>query len=393
MGLLVESIIYFMEKKKLIAFFIAIATLILVVVIIRTNQSQSGRIESTSPSGTFSPTPLPAAKASDLQSEPRTKVIASKLEIPWDIVFLPDNSALFTERHGRVRKIEANGQLFPDAIADIKEVYPTGEGGLLGITISPKYIENNYVYLYFTYQNSGRTLNKVQRYIYENGQLKSDKTIIDGIPGALHHDGGRIRFGPDGFLYITTGDSSESSLAQDKNSLAGKILRVDGDGGIPSDNPFGNSVYSYGHRNPEGIAWDETGRLWETEHGSSATDELNIIEKGANYGWPVIRGNQKRNGMVTPVINSGVVTWAPSGAAYLNESIFFAGLRGSALFEAKINGDKVDLVKHLENEFGRLRAIVVGPDGFLYLTTSNRDGRGAPATDDDRIIKVNPSKL
>ena len=204
--------------------------------------------------------------------------------------------------------------------------------------------------------------------------MREDKIIVDRIPGAPNHDGGRIKFGPDNFLYITTGDAQEPSLAQDRNSLAGKILRVTRDGDPVPDNLFGTRIYSYGHRNPQGITWDNQGRLWETEHGSSATDELNLITPGKNYGWPEIRGDQTRAGMVSPVIQSGSQTWAPGGVAFLNGSIFFAGLRGSALYEYKINEKR--LVEHFKNEYGRLRDVVVGPDNMLYVTTSNRDGRG-----------------
>ncbi|KKS63178.1 MAG: Quinoprotein glucose dehydrogenase [Candidatus Collierbacteria bacterium GW2011_GWD2_42_50] len=219
---------------------------------------------------------------------------------------------------------------------------------------------------------------------------------MEKIKGSSNHDGGRIAFGPDGYLYITTGDAETPNLAQDKNSLNGKILRIKDDGGIPEDNPFGNAVYSLGHRNPQGLAWDKNGTLWETEHGPSGiqtgNDEVNIIIKGGNYGWPTIKGDQTKKGLISPIIQSGTKdTWAPSGMAYYDGSLFFSGLRGEALYEAKIrNGNKLDLLTHFKQEFGRIRAVVLGPDGYLYLSTSNQDGRGRVREGDDKIIKINP---
>lgn len=331
---------------------------------------------------------------------PFLSTVADNLEIPWALVFLPDKSILFTERAGRVRLIDKNGNLLSNPIAIIPDVKNIGEGGLLGITIHPDFIKNYFVYLCYTYANdNGQTLNRVVRFKFENNSLSNKTIIVDETPGNVFHDGGRIKFGPDGFLYITTGDSQNPSLAQDKNSLAGKILRVTDVGQPAPDNPFNNLVYSYGHRNPQGLAWDSMNRLWATEHGPSGgqfgtgNDELNLIKQGQNYGWPVIQGNQKQDGMETPIINSASDIWAPSGAAFFNGSIFFAGLRGEALYEAEIKGNNAVLKEHLKGKIGRIREVVVGPDNFLYLTTSNRDGRGIPDEFDDKIIRVNPSRL
>lgn len=327
-----------------------------------------------------------------LKDAPRLSALASNLQIPWALVFLPDKSILFTERAGAIRIIDSKGNLNPNPVASINEVKHSGEGGLLGITIHPDFDSNHFVYLYYTYSSNGNdTLNRVVRFKFEENALSEKSIIVDKIPGALFHNGGRIKFGPDGFLYIATGDSQNPSLAQNINSLAGKILRVDSDGKPASDNPFNNAVFSYGHRNPQGITWDENNTLWETEHGASTLDELNIIERGKNYGWPEIRGDQKKNGMETPIANSGSQTWAPSGTAYLNGSIFFAGLRGEALFEYNIESKIFTL--HLKGEIGRIREVVAGPDNLLYITTSNRDGRGIPDSTDDKIIRVNPDKL
>lgn len=330
----------------------------------------------------------------ELANIPLLSTVARNLEIPWAIAFLPNDQILVTERPGRVRLINKDGNLQDSPIAEIDAVKTIGEGGLHGIAVYPDFQSNHFIYLYYTYGESGnQTLNRVSRFTFDGQSLTGEKIIVDGIPGAQFHDGGRIKFGPDNLLYITTGDALNPSQSQDINSLAGKILRVTEDGRSLPDNPFGNFVYSYGHRNPQGITWDSQNRLWETEHGQSATDELNLIEPRQNYGWPTIRGDQIQQGLVSPIKHSGSNTWAPAGAAYLNGSIFFAGLRGQALFEAKIENGSVTLIEHFKNQLGRLREVVVGPDNMLYITTSNRDGRGIPTNGDDQIIRVNPTKL
>ncbi|MCL5432732.1 MAG: PQQ-dependent sugar dehydrogenase [Patescibacteria group bacterium] len=316
-----------------------------------------------------------------------TEIISENLDVPWEVVFLPSGAILITERPGNLFFVK-NKQKIP-----ITGVEHIGEGGLLGMAIHPNFINNQWIYLYFTTRDGDGVLtNKVERYRLEENRLIEDKIIIQGIQAAGNHDGGRIAFGPEGYLYITTGDAQNSQNAQDINSLSGKILRVTDEGDVPTDNPFKNAVYSYGHRNPQGLAWDNKNRLWATEHGRSGVesgfDELNLIEKGKNYGWPVIQGDEAQNGMVSPVIQSGpTTTWAPAGAAFYNGSIFFGGLRGEALFEFKIASRS--LKKYFEGEFGRIRAVVLGPDNFLYITTSNKDGRGSTRQNDDKLIKIN----
>ncbi len=323
-------------------------------------------------------------------SEP--KVIAEKLQIPWSLVFLPDRSILFTERPGRVRKITSEGILIEGPLLSIKEVKAIGEGGLLGIEIHPDFEKNHFLYFYYTYlSESGNTLNRVVRYTYNDNSLIFNREIVNGIPGNTNHNGGRLKFGPDGYLYITTGDSQSPSLAQDNTSLAGKVLRVTDEGESAPGNPFNNLVYSYGHRNPQGLAWDDKGQLWETEHGSSTGDEINLIEKGKNYGWPEITKTKTKAGMVTPVINSENHTWAPSGLVFVKPFLYFSGLRSSSLFRLGTTTMKFD--QFIKGKYGRLRDVVLGPDGFLYITTSNMDGRSLTHLDGDKIIRIDPKLL
>ncbi|MDW7728154.1 MAG: PQQ-dependent sugar dehydrogenase [Candidatus Methanoperedens sp.] len=339
-------------------------------------------------------TPISSAPENkSIRDEAIAVSVANRLDIPWALDFLPDGSIIFTERAGRIRLIDAREGLLLDSLLTIDEVVHTGEGGLLGIVVHPDFTRNPFIYVYYTYRNGTDLVNKVVRFRMQGSNLLDDKLIIDGIPGASIHNGGRIKFGPDGLLYITTGDAAISNSAQDKNSLAGKILRLTDDGTVPANNPFPRSpVFSYGHRNPQGLAWDDRGRLWATEHGSQAYDELNLIEPGKNYGWPNIRGDEKAQGLTGPVLHSGTATWAPSGIAYFEGSLFFTGLRGQGLFEVIVD-EKPALHRHLYRNFGRLRDVVAGPDNYLYILTSNRDGRGEPSEDDDRIIKINPKEI
>lgn len=354
------------------------------------------------------PSPISSQKQSEneeINSDvPQFTTIAEGLDTPWAIAFFPEGDMLVTERPGKVRYVDKNGKLAQEPIA-LDKVKEIGEGGLLGIALHPDFAKaspgkpdfssNRYVYFYYTFSNNGQdTLNRVVRMKYENNKLSGEEIIVDNIPGNFNHNGGRIKFGPDKNLYITTGDAQDPSRSQDKSSLAGKILRVTDTGKSVSDNPFNNLTYSYGHRNPQGIAWGKDGSLLATEHGSSRFDELNIIESGKNYGWPDIRGDEERSGMVKPVAHSGAITtWAPAGAAFTDESLFFGGLRGEALYQAVIKDNDVSIKEHFKGEFGRIREVINGPDGMLYITTSNRDGRGSPDSTDDRVVRVNPKKL
>ncbi|WP_218915012.1 PQQ-dependent sugar dehydrogenase [Desulfurivibrio alkaliphilus] len=321
-------------------------------------------------------------------------VLAANLEIPWSLDFLPDGRILVTERPGRVRLVTPREGLLPEAVLVVEEVLHRGEGGLLGLAVHPEFERTRRVFLYYTYLEGQNPANKVVAYTFTNQVMSDPQTILDRIPGARTHNGGRIKFGPDAKLYITTGDAERPQASQDPASLAGKILRVRDDGSIPEDNPFaGSPVYSYGHRNPQGLAWDEDGRLWATEHGPIGRDEINLIQPGKNYGWPVIRGDEEAAGMVTPVLHSGRETWAPSGADVLGDSMYFAGLRGRTLYQFNLSRDNPVLTAHLTGDFGRLRDVVAGPEGFLYLLTSNRDGRGLAGSDDDLLLVINTRRF
>lgn len=357
----------------------------------------------TSPQNTQTNTPLSQSPTSlsleQAQNAPRVEIVAQNLRVPWDMAFLPDGSMLITERPGRIRLLTAEGRLLEEPVAVLENVNQTGESGLHGIALHPDFENNFYIYLYYTYaSNDNNTLNRVSRFTYQENKLKDETVIVDAIPGASNHDGGRIRFGPDNYLYITTGDAQEPSLAQDTTSLAGKILRVTDSGEEAPGNPFNNRVYSYGHRNPQGITWGDNGIIYSTEHGRSGAlsgyDELNRIEAGKNYGWPSIQGDEAENGMITPLLHSGATTtWAPSSATFLNGAVYFTGLRGQSLYRATIQEDTPQLNTYFTNEFGRLRNVIVGPDGMLYVSTSNYDGRGTPRENDDKILRINPAKL
>ncbi len=311
-------------------------------------------------------------------------IVAEELEIPWELAFLPGGEMLIAERPGKLIMIGEDIISIP-----VEGVRHVGEGGLLGMVLHPQFEDNFQLYLYMTSDTERGIENRVVRYLFKDGELSEKIVILEGILGARFHNGGRIDFGPDGYLYITTGDSQQADIAQDSESLAGKILRVRDDGSVPEENPFGNEIYSLGHRNPQGITWDREGQLWSTEHGPTARDEINMIESGKNYGWPEITGPDQREGMETAILYSGTgYTWAPAGMAYLDGKIFFGGLRGQALYE--FDPKRKTIKEHFKEEFGRIRIVRVGPDGNLYIGTSNRDGRGFAEEKDDRIIRLNP---
>lgn len=334
-----------------------------------------------------------------------TKV--SKLDTPWAMDFAADGRIFITERSGRVRIVK-DGALLAEPWLVIDTV-TGGEAGLLGLALDPDFAQNRYAYVAYTYRISdGKIANRLVR-LRENTSTNKgtlDKVLLDGITGAANHNGGRVKFGPDGKLYLTMGEAQKPDLSQNLSSLNGKILRINPDGTVPHDNPFpGSPVYSYGHRNPQGLTWQPgTGRLYATEHGPSGglkgigQDEVNYIEPGRNYGWPLISGSEVGEGMVTPLLQSGQSeTWAPSGATFVTVgpwagAILFTGLRGQALYRLTLDADSPTKItsfdKLLTNVYGRLRDVAQGPDKAIYILTSNRDGRGSPSADDDQLLRM-----
>jgi glucose/arabinose dehydrogenase len=335
---------------------------------------------------------VPINQIIEIKTEQDIAIFIENLDVPWEIAFIDAQTLLVTERKGNLLlfKNQKIIKSFP-----ITETNQSGEGGLLGIAIHPKFKENNFIYLYVTTIQNNKRENRVLRYTLKDEVLKFDRNILTDIRANIFHNAGKISFGPDGYLYVTAGDALDEPAAQDRNQLAGKILRITDVGGIPEDNPFDNPVYSLGHRNPQGLTWDQEGNLWSTEHGQSGAvsglDELNKIMKGMNYGWPDYRGFQNADGFVSPEIHSGKETWAPGDSEFYKGIIYFTGLKGEALYG--YNPTNKELKKYLAGEYGRLRALTLGPDGFFYISTSNRDGRGTPKQKDDKIIKVNPEIL
>lgn len=332
--------------------------------------------------------------------------LASGLEAPWAVDFAPDGRVFISERPGRIR-IMVNGQLQEQPWATL-EVASTGEAGLMGLTLDPAFAANGLLYVAYTYRSpDGGLLNRVVRMREDpsTGRGTMDAVLVENVRGAAIHDGGRVRFGPDGKLYWSMGDAGVDTAAQDLGSPLGKIHRMETDGSAPADNPWpGSTVYSYGHRNPQGFAWHpETGQLYATEHGPSGRqgcclDEVNLIQAGGNYGWPLITGDERGEGLISPIWHSGTDgTWAPGGAAFATAgpwagSLLFTGLRGQALYRLVLDPSQpslaVALEPYLERQLGRIRDVVTGGDGSVYILTSNRDGRGSPAAQDDRLLRV-----
>ncbi len=348
----------------------------------------------------------PTASNSTNTATPQVSDFITGLNVPWEMAFAPDGRIFLTERPGQIRIIQ-NGQLQSDPWMTI-DVAAVGEGGLLGITLDPQFTTNHFVYVAYTFtDSSGNLKNQLVRLRDDPaaGIGVQDKVLLIGGGGG-NHDGGRVKFGPDGKLYWTLGETGNPDLAQDLTSVNGKILRLNSDGTIPQDNPFpGSAVYCYGNRNPEGIAWQPgTNRLYETEHGPSGgqfgvgQDEINYIDAGKNYGWPVIHGDMTREGMVSPIRQSGPSeTWAPSGCTFISGgpwdgSFLFAGLAGQGLYRVGLDKNdptKILIFEKLYSEaYGRLRDVAQGPDGTIYILTNNTDGRGNPKPGDDRILQL-----
>ncbi|MFZ0064350.1 MAG: PQQ-dependent sugar dehydrogenase [Pyrinomonadaceae bacterium] len=331
----------------------------------------------------------------------------SNLEVPWSIVWAADGRMFFTERPGRVRVYE-NGQLKTQPLFVVPDVEPSGESGLMSMALHPQFGTNHFLYLAYAHKGDGQQV-RVVRLRETSSGLTEEKVIIENIPAAQFHAGCRLRFGPDQKLYVTTGDATERGLAQRLDSLAGKTLRLNDDGSVPTDNPFINQknvrpeIWSIGHRNAQGMDWQPgTGLMFQTEHGPSGFDgpgggdEVNIVERGKNYGWPLIHHTQTRQGLESPLLEY-TPACAPGSALFYRGNVFpqfrnnffFGCLRGERIIRVVLDGRRVVSQENLlAGKYGRIREVVEGPDGAIYFSTSNRDGRGSPAADDDRIIRL-----
>ncbi|TMQ91404.1 PQQ-dependent sugar dehydrogenase [Actinomadura soli] len=311
-------------------------------------------------------------------------IAATGLTVPWGLAFLPDGSALISERNS-ARILQMKPGSAPTEVAKLSGVTPTGEGGLLGIAVSPTYAQDGYVYAYYTSASDNRIVR------FKLAASPQQEVIFSGIPKNSYHDGGRIHFGPDGMLYVGTGDAGRTANSQDRNSPAGKILRMKPDGTAPPDNPTsGSVVYTLGHRNVQGLAWGPGGVMYNVELGNNRWDEVNHIEAGDNYGWPNVEGTGGE-----PTYHDPLAVWAtreasPSGGAVAGDTLYAAALGGRRLWTVPLDGKggaSGQPTAVLQGTYGRLRTVAVGPDGWLWVMTSNRDGRGQPAQTDDRIIR------
>ena len=337
----------------------------------------------TTRTATMSPQP-PGTPADDL--EPRVvRTVAEGLQVPWGIAFLPDGSALVSERDTtRIVAVEPSGRVRP--VGTVDEAAPQGEAGLLGLATSPSYDDDNLVYAYVSTAED----NRVVRMTYAGGRIGAPEPVLTGIPNGFIHDGGRLQFDDEGMLFVSTGETGEPELAQDRDSLGGKILRITPEGEPAPGNPVpGSPVWTMGHRNVQGLAFDDAGRLWATEFGQQTWDELNRIEKARNYGWPLVEGAGDQDEYRNPFVEWSTAEASPSGLAFLEGSLWAGALRGERLWQVPVTEDGVGEPRGwFVGDHGRIRSVAVSPEGTLWVSTSNRDGRGEPSPGDDRILEV-----
>jgi len=325
-------------------------------------------------------------------SNESVQILATNLEKPWAIDFA-DDKIFVTEKAGLVRVIES-GVLLDDPLATLRVANVFG-GGLLGIAVHPAFDSNHFIYVYYTYEKDSTLWNKILRITESNNKLDAAKTIFDNIPGSVYNNGGIIKFGPDGKLYVGTGSVSESSHgSQDIQSLEGKILRLNDDGTIPDDNPFSNSpVFSFGHMNPKGLGWNNEGSLFVTEMGPSKNDEINLVQSGGNYGWPEqeCSGNEEFIDPIVcydPAIEPGGIAFYYGDNIKLDNPSVLVSLPASQLFNLEIDDDGVKSQTSILSRIGRIRDVAIGPDDHLYLITSNTDGKGFPDASDDKLLRI-----
>jgi glucose/arabinose dehydrogenase len=352
-------------------------------------EPEAGDTPTATPSTTQTSSPTPSATQQPTPASATPRVIgtvARNLEVPWGVAFLPDGTALVTERDsGRVFQV---GRGKVDQVGRVEEAQASGEAGLLGVAVSPSYAEDQRVFFYATAESDNRVL----RTTFRNGRLGSMDPILTGIPKAGNHDGGRMIFGPDGMLYVSTGEAGQPDLAQDRDSLGGKILRITPDGRPAPGNPDSSSpIWTLGHRNVQGLAFDDHGNLWASEFGQDTFDELNLIVKGRNYGWPMVEGRGDEPGLQNPQVTWSTDDASPSGLAFADGRLWLGALRGERVWRVDVEGRRASAEKgFFVGRYGRMRTVVRAPDGNLWVTTSNRDGRGDPADQDDRILLVRP---
>ena len=335
------------------------------------------------------------------------ETVIGGLDTVWDMIRAPDGSIWFSERAGRVSRLDpASGTL--TLVGEVPDVLESGEAGLMGIALHPDFPAVPMLYAAHSHETGGGIGNRLVRMRYENGSLGRPEVLLDGLAGRRNHDGSRIAFGPDGLLYMTMGDAGNRPASQDAGSLSGKILRLAADGRSAPGNPFGDRIWSLGHRNPQGLVFHPEGMLYSTEHGAGAEDELNLIEPGRNYGWPAVEGFCDApeeawcaaNGAVEPlwawsptVGIAGADVYAGDLVAGWEGDILAVSLRGASLYRIRLSADGRRAVSGetlLAGNFGRLRDVLAGPGGEIYLATSNRDGRGRPFRGDDRILRLTP---